>query len=69
MKNPDYIDLIAFSITFFVTHIFYKVTGFNCNISDGLNINLLFDLLLWAGSYFSINLILKKLFNKKYSKF
>jgi hypothetical protein len=69
MKNPDCIDLIAFSITFFVTHVFYKVTGFNYNISDGLNINLLFDLLLWAGLYFSINLILKKLFSKKHSKF
>lgn len=68
MKNHNYIGLISFIITFFVTHVFYKVTGFNYNISDGLNINLLFDLLLWAGSYFLVYLVLKKLFNKKYSK-
>lgn len=66
MKNSDYIGLITFNLTFFATHIFCKLTGFNYSISDGININLLFDLLLCTFSYFSIYLIAKKLFNKKY---
>ncbi len=66
MKDSGYIGLITFSLTFFTTHIFCKLTGFNYNIFDGININLLFDLLLWAFSYFSIYLIVKKLFNEKH---
>ncbi len=64
MKDSGYIGLITFSLTFFTTNIFCKLTGFNYNIFDGININLLFDLLLWAFSYFSIYLIVKNFLMK-----
>ncbi|CEN22557.1 Uncharacterised protein [[Clostridium] sordellii] len=65
MNKSSYIHFLTFLLTFIFVSVFYQITGFKYSISNGLNINLLFDLILWGILYFIFDWILSKLINKK----
>jgi hypothetical protein len=54
-KNQGTIGFISAVLTYLITHIVYKLTGFYYNFGQ-LNYKLLVDILLWC----SINLIVYK---------
>jgi hypothetical protein len=51
-------------ITYIIMKTIYNASGFYYNFDDGISINLIIDLALWIIVYFSVNLILKRLFSK-----
>ncbi|GAA0703489.1 hypothetical protein GCM10008904_10520 [Paraclostridium ghonii] len=60
MKKSSYIHLLTFILTFIGASIIYKIAGLKYRFSNGLNINLLFDLLLWGVLYFTFDWILNR---------
>lgn len=65
MKDSKSINLITFILTYILARFIGKVTGFNYNLFSGININLLYDLLIWGALYFSFDWILNKYFAKR----
>lgn len=64
-KNDKLIVPIAFVMTYIITHIIYKVTGFYYGFEQGLfNFKALLDLGVWCIVYFIIYMPLKKIWNR-----
>ena len=52
-KNQGTIVFITAVLTYIITHIVYKLTGFYYNFSQ-LNYKLLIDISLWSSIYFIV---------------
>jgi len=58
-KNQGTIVFITAVLTYIITHIVYKLTGFYYNFSQ-LNYKLLIDISLWSSIYFIVYKSLKR---------
>lgn len=68
MKKSMYVYLLTFILTFIGVSAFYKITELKYRVSSGLNIELLFDFILWCVLYFTFDWILNRYMNKKDNK-
>jgi hypothetical protein len=62
MNKKSYVSILVVIITYIITRIIYKLTGFSYSFSEGiLNIKLLIDLGLWIIVAVLVNTALNKI--------
>lgn len=62
MNKKFNISMLAFIITYIITRIIYKITGFSYSFSEGiLNIKLAIDLGLWIITVILVSTILNRI--------